>query len=286
MTRKIILPVTLTLVLAAPAQPFWAAFFSGIGRAVGSAFGLPGGGLGATGLMPVTIREAPPVVQAAQERLRELQDLRSVASDTLDHYAGRAGTLRELGSLARFRASATDWLQSSSADRYGTSGGWTEVLNGRSGGSGAVVAYGRAVAPVPDWNAALAALPPSLQESVRQEHATVELADAAAVRSMAVLGAGRRLAPQRRSAHDELERAVLDPGHGAQAVPALLGKVAVGQVRQIRGTEQTNQLLDALLEAELAGRKQDRDRLARSMSAASAVTAMVAARSAPVWRMP
>ncbi len=286
MIMRIGISLALALVLAAPARPFWSAFFSGIGRAVGSAFGLPTAGLDAAGLMPVTIREAEPVVQAAQERLRELQDLRSVANDTLDHYAGIAGTLRDVGSLERFRAAATDWLLSSSADRYGTSGGWTEVLNGRSAGRQAVTAYGRAAAPVPDWNAAMTALPRPLQVSVRQEHATVELADAVSVRSMTLLGEVRRLAPQRRRVHDELERATLDPGNGSQAVPALLGKVSVGQVRQLRGTEQTNQLLDALLEAELAGLKRDRDRLARSMQAAAEYTAMAATRPAPAWRMP
>ena len=129
-------------------------------------------------------------------------------------------------------------------------------------------------------------LPPPLQTSVRQEHATVELADAASVRSMAVLGEMRRLAPQRRLAHAQLEQVVLDPRNGSQAVPALLGKVSVGQVHQLRETEQTNQLLDALLEAELAGLKRERDRLARSMNAASEYQAMAANQPTPQWRMP
>ena len=103
---------------------------------------------------------------------------------------------------------------------------------------------------------------------------------------MSVLGEMRRLAPDRRRAHDELERAALDPSHDAQAVPALLGKVSVGQVRQIRGTEQTNQILDALLEAELAGLKRDRDRLARSMNAAAEYRAMAAVQPPASWRMP
>ena len=286
MTRKLAILFAFTLLLAAPAQPFWGAFFSAIGNAVGNAFGLGGGSFSAAGLMPVTIKEATPVVEAAKNRLQELQRINSVATSTLDHYAGIAGTLRDLGSLSRFRAQATDWLRSSSANRYGTSGGWTRVLNGSSFGGGAVAAYGRASAPVPDWTAALPTLPSSLQSSVEREHATIELADAATVRSMSVLGEMRRLAPERRRAHDELERAALNPSNDSQALPALLGKVSVGQVRQVRGTEQTNQLLDALLEAELAGLKRDRDRLARSMDAAAEYRAMAAAQPAPLWRMP
>ena len=103
---------------------------------------------------------------------------------------------------------------------------------------------------------------------------------------MAVLGELRRLAPQRRRVHDLLERDALDPGNAAQALPALLGKVSVAQIRQVRGTEQTNQLLDALLEAELAGLKRERDRLARSMAAAAEYRALVAAQPPPNWRMP
>lgn len=286
MTKRFLIPVALVLLLAAPAKPFWGAFFSGIGKAVGSAFGLSGAGAGLSGLLPVTVREAKPVIAAAKQRLQELQDINSLASSTLDHYSGITGTLRELGSLSRFRARATDWLLTSTADRYGTSGDWTQVVNGKSSVSQAVAAYGRASAPVPDWTAAINSLPAQLQASVRQEHATVELADAASVRSMSVLGEIRRLAPERRRAHDSLERTALDPATNSQAVPALLGKVSVGQVRQIRGTEQTNQLLDALLEAELAGLKHDRDRLARSMNAAAEYSAMASAQPVPVWRMP
>ena len=69
-------------------------------------------------------------------------------------------------------------------------------------------------------------------------------------------------------------------------MPALLGKVTVAQVRQIQSTEQTNQLLDALLEAELAGSKHKRDRLARSMEAAADYRAMASALPDPRWRMP
>lgn len=286
MTRKLATLFVFTLFVAAPAQPFWGAFFSAIGNAVGNAFGLGGGGLSVAGLMPVSVKEARPVVEAARDRLQELRRINAVATSTLDHYSGVAGTLRDLGSLARFRAEATRWLQSSSADRYGTSGGWTSVLNGSHTTGGAVAAYGRASEPVPDWTSALPTLPSVLQDSVRREHATIELADAVSVRSMSVLGEMRRTAPDRRRAHDELERAALDPSNGSQALPALLGKVSVGQVRQIRGTEQTNQLLDALVEADLAALKRDRDRLARSMNAAAEYRAMAAVQPAPSWRMP
>ena len=286
MTKNAAIAILALLLMAAPAAPFWGAFFAGIGKALGSAIGIDTGAIDPAGLMPVTVKEAKPVVDAAQERLAALEGIQSVASDTLDHYSGVAGTLRDLASLDRFRAPATDWLESRSADRYGTSGPWTRALNGEVPASGAVAAYSRAAAPVPDWNAAMPTLPPQLRSAVRREHASIELADAASVRMMAVLGETRRHAPQRRRAHGELERSVLDPSQPSQSLPALLGKVSVGQVRQVRGTEQTNQLLDALLEAELAGLKRDRDRLARSMEAAAAYRALAASQPPPRWRMP
>lgn len=286
MIKKSAILLAFLLLLASPAPSFWSAFFAGIGKAFGKVIGLATGGFDAAGLMPVTIKSAQPVVDAANRRLAELQRINTFAKDTFDHYAGIAGTLRDLGSLQRFRAEATQWLRSTSADRYGTSGLWTRALNGDSTPGAAVTAYGQASAPVPDWSAALATLPGHLQASIRREHATLELADAASVRSMTILGEIRRLAPERRRAHAELERAALDPSNDSQALPALLGKVSVGQVRQIRGAEQTNQLLDALLEAELAGLKRDRDRLARSMEAAAEYRALAAAQPAPSWRMP
>ena len=286
MNRKLVVLCILTLLIAAPATPFWGAFFSSLGNAVGSAFGFSSGGLSASGLMPVTIKAAKPVVDAAQERLAELQRIQSMASSTLDHYSGIAGTLRDLGSLGRFRADATDWLRTTAANRFGTSGGWARALNGQSSPAAAVAAYGSAGASVPNWSGALPSLPGPWQDQVRREHATLELADAASVRSLAVLGELRRLAPERRRAHGELEASALDPANAAQAMPALLGKVAVGQVRQVHGTEQTNQILDALLEAELAGLKRDRDRMARSMQAAADYRAQAVAAPVPNWRMP
>ena len=90
---------------------------------------------------------------------------------------------------------------------------------------------------------------------------------------MAVLGEVRRAAPDARRA-------------AAHALPALLGKVSVGQTLAVRQGDRTNQLLDALVETDLAARKRDRDRLARSMQAAAAYRALAAAQPLPQWRMP
>lgn len=285
MTRKLAILCILLVVLAAPATPFWGAFFSGIGKAVGKAIGIPQLGGGLSGLMPVTIKAAQPVVDAANERLGELQNIRGMANGTLEHFSGVVGTLRDVQSLTDFRATATRWLRSATADRFGTSGGWADAINGDTL-SGVVDAYGRASAPVPDWSGALSALDTDLQAGVRREHASLEIADAATVRSLAVLGEARRLAAERSTAHANLERAVLDPSNASQSMPALLGKLTVGQVRQLGSAEQTNQLLDALLEAELATSKRERDQLARSMEAAAEYSQLAATQPMPQWRMP
>ena len=286
MTRKLAILCALLVVLAVPATPFWGGFFAGIGKAVGKAIGIPQLGGGLSGLMPVTIKAAKPVVDAANERLGELQNIHSMASGTLEHFSGVVGTLRDMGSLTAFQATATRWLRSATANRYGTSGGWADAINGDSLGGGVVDAFGRASVPVPDWSAAMPALDTRLQAGVRREHASLEIADAATVRSLAVLGEARRLAAERRTAHANLERAALDPSNASQSMPALLGKLTVGQVRQLRSAEQTNQLLDALLEAELATGKRQRDQLARSMQAAAEYSEVASAQPAPQWRMP
>ena len=286
MTRKLTILCLLLVVLAAPATPFWGAFFSGIGKAVGKAIGIPQIGGGLDGLMPVTVKAAKPVVDAANERLGELQNIRSMAGGTLEHFSGMVGTLRDMQNLTDFRATATRWLRSATANRFGTSGGWADAINGDTPPGDVVDAYGRASAPVPDWSSAMLSLDTELQAGVRREHASLEIADAAAVRSLAVLGEARRLAAERRRAHDNLERAVLDSSNGSQSMPALLGKLTVGQVRQLSSVEQTNQLLDALLEAELATSKRERDQLARSMDAAASYSELVAAQPVPQWRMP
>ena len=286
MTRKLAILCILLVVLAAPATPFWGAFFSGIGKAVGKAIGIPQMGGGLSGLMPVTIKAAQPLIDAANKRLGELQHIRGMANGTLEHFSGVVGTLRDVHNLTDFRATATRWLRSATANRFGTSGGWVDAINGDAPAGDVVDAYGRASAPVPDWSGALSALDTDLQAGVRREHASLEIADAAAVRSLAVLGEARRLAAERMTAHANLERAVLDPSNASQSMPALLGKLTVGQLRQLGSAEQTNQLLDALLEAELATSKRERDQLARSMQAAAEYSQLAATQPAPQWRMP
>ena len=282
MIRK---PATLCLLLAlaaTPALPFWGALFGGLGKLVGKAFGIES----VSGLMPVTIKSAKPVVDAARQRLSELQDIRGVAGGTLDHFSGVLGTLRELQDLDSFKAPATHWLRSVAADRFGTSAAWTSALNGDLPSARVVDAYSQATVPVPDWDRALPALDPLLLARVQREHASLEIADAASVRSLAVLGEARALAAQRASAHDNLERAALDPSNASQSMPALMGKLTLGQVRQLRSAEQTNQLLDALLESQLAASKRERDQLARSMSAAAAYSELAGSQLPPAWRMP
>ncbi len=286
MKRSIAITLSLLLFAATPALPFWGAFFAGIGKAVGKAIGIPQMDGGLSGLMPVTVKAAKPVVNAANKRLAQLRQIHTTSTGALDHFSGIAGTLRDLGDLRQFRARASSWLRSASADRYGTSGPWMEALNGDTPRERAVPAYRRATAGVPDWGAALQSFDGPLRAGIRREHASLELADAAAVRSMAVLGETRRLAGERRSANTRLERAALDASPAAQSMPALMGKVSVGQVRQIHSAEHTNQLLDALLEAELAGLKRERDRMARSMQAAAEYRAMALAQPDPGWRMP
>lgn len=286
MTRRLALVLGLALAAAAPAPSFWGAFFAGIGKAVGKAIGFGGGSLPAAGLMPVTVKGAEPLLNAAQDRLNQLQQVNAGVQDALAYYRGTVGTLGDLSGLDRFRAPASPWLRSATADRHGTSGPWIRVLNGASAAGRAADAYGRAAAPVPDWTGALGTLPNALRGGVRREHATLELADAAAVRAMAVLGEVRRAAPDARRAADALEQAALDPRADAHALPALLGKVSVGQTLAVRQVDRTNQLLDALVETDLAARKRDRDRLARSMQAAAAYRALAAAQPLPQWRMP
>ena len=286
MSRPAAIAIAILLLAATPAAPFWGAFFAGIGKAVGKAIGLPQMGGALNGLMPVTVKAAKPVVDAANQRLAQLRQIRSMSVSTLDHFSGIAGTLRDLGNLGQFRTRAAKWLRSATADRYGTSGPWAAALNGDTPLGRAVAAYGRATAEVPDWSSALGTLDAPLRSGLRREHASLEIADAAAVRSIAVLGETRRLASQRRAVTRRLERAALDPSHAAQSMPALMGKVSVGQLRQIHGVEHTNQLLDALLEAELAGLKRERDRMARSMQSAAEYRTLAVAQSPAAWRMP
>ena len=163
---------------------------------------------------------------------------------------------KQLPGLPRHKLSFTPWRFSRSTNVYGTSGGWTSAIN--SGGS-VVPGYRRATEPLRTFGAALASIPANQVERVKRDFATVELTDAANLHGMEVLGVQRAKARANEVAIQNLEGASLSTADRMNTEIAVLNKINAAGMMAIRASQDTNQLLVAVLEHQVAESKRRRD---------------------------
>jgi len=163
---------------------------------------------------------------------------------------------KQLPGLPRHKLSFTPWRFSSSTNAYGTSGGWTSAINS---GGGVVPGYRRATEPLRTFGAALASIPANQVERVKRDFATVELTDAANLHGMEVLGLQRAKARANEVAIQNLEGASLSTSDRMNTEIAVLNKINAAGMMAIRASQDTNQLLVAVLEHQVAESKRLRD---------------------------
>ena len=163
---------------------------------------------------------------------------------------------KQLPGLPRHALSYTPWRYSSSTDIYGTSGGWTQAINT---GAGVIPGYRRATEPLRTFGATLANIPANQVERVKTDYATVELTDAANLHGIEVLGLQRAKAKANERAIMELEAATLSTADEMNTHIAVLNKINAAGMMAVRASQDTNQLLVAVLEHQLAESKRRRD---------------------------
>lgn len=163
---------------------------------------------------------------------------------------------KQLPGLPRHALSYTPWRYSSSTDVYGTSGGWTQAINT---GGGVIPGYRRATEPLRTFGAALANIPANQIERVKTDYATVELTDAANLHGIEVLGLQRAKAKANERAILELEAATLSTADEMNTHIAVLNKINAAGMMAVRASQDTNQLLVAVLEHQIAESKRRRD---------------------------
>src|SRR5690606_20748410 len=105
----------------------------------------------------------------------------------------------------------------------------------------------------------LANIPANQVERVKTDYATVELTDAANLHGIEVLGLQRAKAKANERAILELEAATLSTADEMNTHIAVLNKINAAGMMAIRASQDTNQLLVAVLEHQIAESKRRRD---------------------------
>lgn len=162
-----------------------------------------------------------------------------------------------------YRSVSTPWRYSSSSDTYGTTGGWTAAVNS---GIGVIQGYNRAVEALLTYGAALGRIPSDQLSRARTQYASVELADAANLHAMEVLGLQRGRARSTEDSIDRLEGVSLSGSDENNTEIAVLNKINIASIISLRASQQTNQLLVSLLEQQITDSKARRDAAATEIN--------------------
>jgi hypothetical protein len=126
-------------------------------------------------------------------------------------------------------------------------------------GTGVEPGYRQATEPLRVFGAALGNIPGNQIERIKTDYATVELADAANLHGMEVIGSQRAQAPFAEEAFQGLESASLSTDDRMNTHIAVLNKIDAAGMMAVRASQDTNQLLVSLAEQHIAESKRQRD---------------------------
>lgn len=168
---------------------------------------------------------------------------------------------------SRYHVEPTAWGHSYATNLYGTSGPWTDVLNGYVAGAGAFDAYRRATEPLRIYGTALTKLPVEQAVRATRQYASAELLDAATIRGMRILGRVRGNAHGMEEALTALDADSLSGQDDFNTQIAVLNKINAVDLVAVRTAQDTNKLLIGVLEGQLAEAKRHRDAAAQEINA-------------------
>jgi hypothetical protein len=216
---------------------------------------------------------ALPVFDAANlanaiERLTQLREQISQMVRTYDQlvleYKHMLKMAKQLPGLSAHSFRSAPWRFSHSTDTYGTAGAWNKAINT---GNTAEQAYRFAVERLATYGAALARIPSDQVNRAKTDYASVELADAANIHGIEVAGSQRAKAGSADAAISGLESASLSSDENSNTHIAVLNKINAAGVMAVRASQDTNQILIALVEHQVAESKARRDAEAAAINA-------------------
>jgi len=161
------------------------------------------------------------------------------------------------GDLAsRYRPIATPYLNLIAPDTYGVNAGWVYTANT---GWEAAAGYRSSTNALKVYGPALDQLAADVQQRAKTAYSTVELADGLNVHSLEMLGYLRRHSTDVELALRRLEDDSFSSDPALNTQVAVLNKINASTVSSVRMTKDTNQILLALLETQLAAAKRQRE---------------------------
>ena len=167
----------------------------------------------------------------------------------------------------RYRASFSQWRNTTARDVYGNTGTWTSGVN--SGEFPSVAAgYEHATTQLLQYDpAALGTMTPGELERVKSQYASVELADGANTAALETIGSIRGNAHTIESRISNLEQDSLSADANLNTEVSVLNKINAANVLTLRSVQDSNKLLASLVEQQTILSKQQREATANAINA-------------------
>ena len=178
-----------------------------------------------------------------ERQLQQLQQTYSLYLQQYQFFERQAQQLQDMN--ARYRAQFSQWRQLASANTFGNTAAW---VNGANNGNPATIlnGYSGIVPALPSYP--MTELSPELQSTVKMQHGSFEIEDAANVQSLRTIGEIRGNAQAIESMLNRLEDDSLSPDDRQNTQTAVLNKINAGNMVLARSLQDTNKLLVQLLE--------------------------------------
>lgn len=171
---------------------------------------------------------------------------------------------QQMANKERYRAILSPWRASEAANLYGTTGAWTRAINH---GLDVLQGYKQAVEELSEYGPVMAEIPDEQLRRVMTRYGTVELADAANLHGIELLGTLRNNAAAVEEAIRVLENDSLSSSDDFNTQIAVLNKINAAGTIALRSGQDTNKLLVALLEQQITESKRRRDSEAAAINA-------------------
>jgi len=167
---------------------------------------------------------------------------------------------------ARYQSNFSQWTNVSTPDSYGNTSAWVNALN-IGGTSSATQAYNSAVVQVQKYPVGeYSSLDSGTRAIVANQYATSDLAQGTTTSTLSTLGTIRSNSQAFAAKLANLEADTYSTDPSQQTEAALLAKINAATLLQIHSQQDTNQLLEALIQQQLVSQKQQIDAQNRTLN--------------------
>lgn len=202
-------------------------------------------------------------VDAIAQLTKQVQQGAQQVQVAQQQYAHMQAMARRVAGLTRYRSPSNIFEAVKYADQYAQLAKWAAAENSGDTTT-AEDGYNEATIYAKDGTTFLTKINSAMSSSTRAMYATQQVMDGNNMAAIAAVGRVRNAAAQYRAAIGELEKDAQTDSDDAQAQLAVEQRTSNAAIVQLRQTQDTNTLIAALLDQEIARNKLTRDQLAAS----------------------